>query len=91
MNEWPVWAWLMVLYSEGMAHSPAGVCLWQVCFTEGSLGQGECAYLHPRMAIQPVASLERNRKGWHGPEQTSENFEGIEKGSSDSYCGFVTR
>lgn len=81
MNERPVWAWLMVLYSEGMAHSPAGVCLWQVCFIEGSLGQGGCAYLHPRMAIQPVASLERNRKGWHNPEQTSENFEGIEKGS----------
>lgn len=70
VNERSMWAWLMVLYLNGMAHSPAGVCLWQVCFTEGPRGQGGSAYLHPRMVIQPIASLERNIKGWHNPECT---------------------
>lgn len=83
--------WWCFLYSKGMAHSPARGCLWQVRFTKGPLEQGGPAYLHPRMAIQPVASLGRSRKGWHNPEQTWENFEGIEKGSSNSCCGFVTK
>jgi len=35
--------------------------------------------LHPRAAVLLVASLGRNRRGWHGLEWTSENVEGVEE------------
>lgn len=35
--------------------------------------------MHPRAAVLPVASLGRNRRGWHDPERTSENIESIEE------------
>lgn len=64
----------LLLYSQGIAHSVAGICLWAVCFTGGALGYGGWEDLHPRMVILPVASLGRNRRGWRDPERTSEGY-----------------
>lgn len=36
----------LLLYSQGIAHSVAGICLWAVCFTGGALGYGGWEDLH---------------------------------------------
>ena len=95
LHEWEAYLGVadgaLLLYSQGIAHSLAGVCPWGVCFTEGALEYGGWADLHPRMAILPVASLGRNKRGWHDPEGHQKTLRVLRKVSYDSYCVFVTR